>query len=223
MFPYEPPIDIDRDAARNEAIAEAAKGRYSGPLPEWVQDAWKRFIDLLEAIIRILTAKPDPSEGGGGFSWGLLVVVLLALAALAFIVWKFGLPRWSRRVKDAHVETDESLEAADYRDLAERLADAGDFRAAVRERFRALVRELETTTIIERRPARTAYETAALATRELPDVAAQLHGAATLFNDVMYGDRHPARAEYEAMLAADEQVRASAALGPVSLREGGRP
>jgi hypothetical protein len=78
--------------------------------------------------------------------------------------------------------------AAQHRADADRAAAAGDWRTAVLERFRAVVRELEERAVVPEQPGRTAGETAEAAGLRLPALAADLRAAARLFGDVRYGD-----------------------------------
>lgn len=201
------PIEIGRDEARRRAEDELAKAKYQG-LPDWLVDLWQRLEDLLEGLV----TPPDigPSGADGGFNWVFLVIVLLVVAGLALIVWRVGLPRWRPRVTDVEVETDPEIEPQQYRTAAQRAADAGDWSSAIRERFRALVRELEHRTIIDPRPGRTALEAAGNAARLLPQAEPALHTAAQLFNDVMYGEIVADADGYARMSGADDTVRAEA-------------
>lgn len=201
------PIEIARDEARRRAEDELAKAKYQG-LPDWLVDLWQRLEDMLEQ----LTSPPqiEPSPGASGFNWVFLVIVIVVLAGLALIVWRVGMPRWRPRTADVEVETDPEVEPRQYRTAAQRAADAGDWSSAIRERFRALVRELEHRTIIDPRPGRTALEAAGTAARMLPEVEPELHTAARLFNDVMYGELTADSAGYHRMSSADDQVREAA-------------
>jgi hypothetical protein len=132
------------------------------------------------------------------------------LAAIALVVWRVGLPRWRPRDRDAAVAVDSTRAAADYRALSEQHAVSGDWAAAVRDRFRALVRELETQAILDVRPARTAWEAAYRASQVLPTCREALQAGAESFNAVVYGDRPADSAAYQQMVAIEDQVTAAA-------------
>lgn len=201
------PVDIGREEARQRAEEELAKAKYGG-LPDWLQ----RFLEwLFEVMERLADPAVDGLSGESGQNPIILITLLVLLLGLAVIIWKVGLPRWRKRgAKDAVVELDSTVAPKDYRDLAEEAAAAGDWTAAVRDRFRAVVRELEDRTILDIRPSRTALEVAHTASRWLPDSREQLHEGADLFNDIVYGER-PATAEaYAAMVAVDRAVTAAA-------------
>ncbi|MGD7707648.1 DUF4129 domain-containing protein [Microlunatus sp. Y2014] len=200
------PIEIGAEEARRRAAEELAKAKYQG-MPDWLADLLARLEFLLEQL-----TSPDrtPTAGDGPGNWVLLVVLLVILAGIALIVWRVGIPRWRSRVPDAEVEVDPEQSPDDYRTAAQAAADAGDWVTAIRERFRALIRELEEHTILDPRAGRTALEVAGTAARLMPEADQPLHRAALLFNDVMYGDVVADRAMYEEMASSDATVRAVA-------------
>jgi hypothetical protein len=209
LLPLEVPVRIGRDEAQRRAAEELAKAKYGGT-PEWLvelaerADRWlQRIVDL---IIRILIERNQ----GGGVNLGFLVAVGILLVVIALVVWRVGLPRWRPHHRDAAVAVDSSRPAADYRALAEEHAARGDWAAAVRDRFRALVRELETQAILDVRPARTAWEAAYRAFQVLPTCREALQAGAESFNAVVYGDRPANSAAYQQMVAIEQQVTAAA-------------
>jgi hypothetical protein len=136
--------------------------------------------------------------------------VVVLLAALGLVVWRVGLPRWRNRAREGSLELDATTPADDYRRLAEAHAERGDWQSAVRDRFRGLVRELETRTILQVRPARTAWEAASSAARAVPEGQSALFDGADLFNRVVYGDQPATGADYAAMTRIDDVVLAAA-------------
>ena len=99
--------------------------------------------------------------------------------------------------------------ARDHRDAATRLAEAGDYAAAICERVRAIAAELDERGILMPRIGRTADEFAAEAGRELPPHAAGLLGAARLFDEVRYGQRPGTRQGYDQVADLDTRIGAS--------------
>ena len=206
---YDIPILIDRDEARRRAEAELAKAKYGG-----TPTAVTRALDLIQRFVEWLLSvlgRLDPGQqSDAGVNRGFLLAVVLLLAAIALVVWRVGLPRWRKRTEAGAVETDPTVEALDYRARSEAEAAAGQWRDAVRDRFRALVRELETRTILDVRPARTALEAAVGAGRHLPDLTGPLLGGADEFNAVVFGDRAADENAYRRMVELDEAVTAAA-------------
>jgi hypothetical protein len=136
-----------------------------------------------------------------------LAVVLLAVAGLVVLALYWRRSWWPRRRRREKVEplvvpepaeaaADDELPevpAATLLSLADRYAAEGRYAEAVRERLRAIVRELVDRGVIEHRPGWTVTELAAGAGRALPPAAGPLAEAARVFSGIWYGDR-PARA-----------------------------
>lgn len=188
LIPLDVPVQLSRQEAQRLAAEELAKVKYGIDMPDWLQ----RLLDWLKNLLESLLPSQPPAFGGGaGPQWILPVVVVLLLAALAFIVWKVGLPRFNRRHKDAEVDVDADVSPDEYRTLADEAAAREDWETAVRERFRALVRELEIRTVLDPRPSRTAMEVAWVTGRVAPPASADVTAAASVFSEVTYGDTVP--------------------------------
>jgi hypothetical protein len=210
LVPLDVPIRIGGEEARRRAAEELAKAKYGG-LPDWADELLNRLGQVLDRIVEAVLRFVFGSPGGGtGISPGFVIAVVLLLVAIGLVVWRVGLPRWRRRSRDAAVDLDASVPAADYRHLAEQHAEHGDWQAAVRDRFRALVRELEVRTILDILPARTAWEAAYAASQLLPGCRDDLHASAEDFNAVMYGERRADEALYRRMTDIDDRVMAAA-------------
>jgi len=112
--------------------------------------------------------------------------------------WPRWLLRWLRRRKRrstppvlTELAPDElpDLPAGVLALTADQLAAAGRYAEAVRERLRAIVRELIEREVIDHRPGWTVTELANACARARPDAAAPLRGAADLFSEIWYGQR----------------------------------
>jgi hypothetical protein len=106
--------------------------------------------------------------------------------------------------------------------LADRLAAEGRYAEAVRERLRAMVRDLVDRGVIEHRPGWTVTELAAAAVAVRPAVDAPLGEAGRIFSDIWYGQR-PADAGRDARmrtLGADLHATLTRNGGPLT-RDGG--
>lgn len=205
MVPLEIPIELSRTEAERLALEELSTWRYGLNLPPWLLAFQERVERLLNAMLESLLGLNEPTGGGGRGSWFAIVLVLLVLLAAVLVVRRVGLPRWNRRRTSGLIEADATVSAEQYRSLAEAAAGRGEWRTAVRERFRSLVRALETRTILDPRPSRTALEVGTLAGRLMPDHQDELFAAAAIFNDVEYGDA-VATPEHYAQLSALESV-----------------
>lgn len=206
--PLEIPVDIDRLEAQRRALAELAKAKYGGT-PEFLEQTFDWLLEWLTRIDEWLAGLGGVP--GSGVSPGFLIAVGLLLAAIIVVVWRVGWPKWRRRTRvTPDLELNRSLSADDYRTRAQASAAAGDWRAAVGDRFRAVVRELEVRTVLDVRPARTAWEAARSAVRLLPDRQADLYAGADLFSAVSYGDQTADTATYSTMIGIDDRVTAAA-------------
>lgn len=151
--------------------------------------------------------------------WALIAAVVVVILIIAGVLYWIGPMGRRRRERAGAVLAGTQLTAVDYRQAAERRADAGDYAGAIIERTRAIAVELETRGVVLPRPGRTASELAAEAAVSLPDQAAGLREAARLFDDVRYGDRPGTLAGYQQVRHLDESIRSArtpvvAAAGP---------
>lgn len=209
LVPLDVPIDIGRDEAQRRAVEELTKAKYGGT-PGWLDSGGRRFEHWLQYLVDLWTRYTLGRGTGGGVNVGLILVAVVVLAVIALAIWRFGVPRLRRAAAADDLELDPTRLAADYRTQADAAAAAGDWAAAVRDRFRGIVRELETRTILDVRPARTASEAAFTASRLLPGCAEHLRRGAELFNGVVYGDQRADAAAYATVVAADAAVLAAA-------------
>lgn len=130
---------------------------------------------------------------------------------------------WRRRTKEAAAKTVEEqiaevLAAEEelpevpvtiYQSLADRLAAQGRYAEALRERYRAAVRDLVQHGVIEHRPEWTVTELARAATVARPSVDAPLSSATGLFTEVWYAERPATEAHDERMRALAGDVHAN--------------
>ena len=209
LLPLDVPVGLGREEARQRAADELSKAKYGGR-PEWVDEAVERATRLVERLVDLYLRLTGGRGDGDGVSWGFLAAVGVLVLGLALVVWKVGLPRWRSRTPPGSLALDTRIAAADYRGLAEDHAARGDWQAAVRDRFRGLMRDLETRTILQVRPARTAWEAAWSASTVLPESRDALVAGADLFNRVVYGDQRAEQADYARMVGIDDAVRVAA-------------
>lgn len=202
------PVTPDRPTARRWIVEELARPEYARS-DSWLLRLWDWFLGLFDGA-PTLDAPP----------WQLLLgAVAVVLVVVLVARWVAGPVRLARaRRSSAVVAHDDARTAAQMRNAADAAAARGHWPLAVAERFRAVVRGLEERTVLDERPGRTAQEAAADAGSRLPALAAGLHAAATLFDDVVYGE-HPATAGDDTRLRElDTQV--AAARVPVGVSAG---
>ena len=187
------PLVPSREQARGWAVRELADPAYARARPGLLQRGVQWVLDRLAEI------GPD---GVPDARIGLLAVLVAVALIAAAVLLRIGRVRGpDRAARRAAVFAGTALTAAEHRRLADAAAARGNWAAAVRERFRAIVRSLEERAVLDERPGRTADEAARDAGRLLPALVADLAAGARLFDEITYGAR-PARAEHDGRLRA---------------------
>jgi hypothetical protein len=194
------PVDIDPDDARAAAVRELSDPAYRAAEPSALDELFARigrwFVTALSAL-----------GGGTGVGGGLLVLLVLGIAVFAVVRVRVGRLARTRHAARPVFPAGGTVSAQDYRAAADDAAARGEFGAAVRDRFRAVVRELEARGVLDERSGRTVDECAARAGQRLPDHAAGLSAAAAVFDDVVYGGRTATEAAYRRLVALDAGIQ----------------
>jgi hypothetical protein len=193
---------IGREAARRAARDELQDRRYDDAQPPLLVRVVGRLIrELLELLARA-------SQGVPGGRAGLLLLLALLGLLVAVVFVKLGRPGRGSGGQPVFA-VGRTLTAAEHRALAEQAAARGEWAEAVRERLRAVVRELEARGVLERRPGRTAGEVARDGGAALPALAEDLRRGATVFDEVWYGGRTADASSYATLVAVDTAVSGS--------------
>ncbi|MEV4670475.1 MULTISPECIES: DUF4129 domain-containing protein [Actinomadura] len=197
---------IGRDEARELARRELEKQVYQRDRPSWLERVWADFSEWLAGLFN---RAPNPEAQGTGGGWvSVLIIVLVLAIAIALIAWLMR-GRRNLRSRDKALLEDAPSTALDHRQAAERHAAAGEWAEAIRERLRAIARDLEERAVLAARPGRTADELAAEAGEAVPELAGELAAGVRIFDDVWYGDRPGTAEGYARMKALDERLRAT--------------
>jgi hypothetical protein len=199
MIRHSTPIDLSREEARELAREELSQPGYEREvsLPARVLE-W-----ILEQFNRLISGAAEAIPGGLG------TVVLLALLAVLLVIVVVRTGPMARRRRSDVVFTETPRTAAEYREAADAAARAGDWSAAVVERFRAVVTHLRERGVVDVRSSRTADEVALMAAARLPSTAAAFRSGARIFDQVLYGDRAASQADDDAIRDLDRTVRAA--------------
>ena len=171
------------------------------PLLERLRDDLFEFLGRLFA--RLL-------EGATGSPLGWLVVGIV-VAGLAVVVVRFA--RGVARDPEgdavrAGAAGRRRRSAADWRADADRLERAGDWRGALRCRYRALVADLGARGLVDEVPGRTAGEYRADITVNAPLVADDFSGATALFERAWYGGIPTGAGDADAFRSLEQRVLA---------------
>lgn len=198
---------LTRDGAREAAREELSRPGYADAEPPLLARAatW---------VLRELGDLLDRASGAPGGAGGLLLLALLVAGLVAVVLTRLG-PVQRRRRAAWLFEGSAILSADAHRQAAERAAERGQFAEAVRERLRAVVRDLESRGVLDPRPGRTAGEVARDAGAAVPELAEQLRLGTGLFDEVWYGGRPADAATYAVLVDLDRRVSAARLTGAV--------
>ncbi|XAS66209.1 DUF4129 domain-containing protein [Micrococcaceae bacterium Sec5.7] len=189
----ETPVLPDREEARRWAVEELSKPDYSHAWPGWIDGLWKQLTDWLRSL--------DGSGAGvdGTAAAPLIGVVIAVLIGVAIVLVR---PRLnpSLRPRTDMFDADNAVSSAGYRERAAASAARGDWRAAVVDQFRALVRSAEDRDVIEPRPGRTADEVAGQLAHSYGAAADRLNEAARTFDAIRYGRADADAGDYAAIV-----------------------
>jgi hypothetical protein len=189
---------LTREEAQQAAREELARRPYQEARPSLVN----RFVTwLVEQLLDLLDAATATVPGG---RLGLVLLLLLVVAAVAVAVARIR-PRRAG-ASGALFDAGRPLTAVDHRRLADDAARAGQWAEAVRERLRAVVRELEARGVLDPRPGRTADEVASEAGAAVPEVAGDLRRAVHVFDEVWYGGREATASSYDTLVGVDTRL-----------------
>ena len=193
------PDDLTRSGARDAAREELSKREYQEARPGLLQ----RGIEwVFDRVTELLDRAGGAAPGG---LLGLLALAVLLGLLIAVVLARVG-PMARRSTGTPLFEGDTELSAGEHRALADSAARDGRYADAVRERLRAVVRELESRGALDPRPGRTAGEVARDGGAAVPALADDLRRASVLFDEVWYGGRTADAASYAVLTAVDERV-----------------
>lgn len=194
--------DVSREGARRAAREELLDRRYRDAEPPLL-------VRLVGRAIRKLLELVDRAAGGVPGGWlGMLILALMIAALVAVVVAR--LRPVGGRTASADVFTGAApRSAAEHRLLADDAAATGQWAEAVRERLRAIVRELEARGVLEPRPSRTAGEVARDGSAAVPLIAEPLRRATATFDEIWYGGRAADASSYAVLVEADRAVSAA--------------
>ena len=188
-----------RDVARELARVELQRREYAAAKPPLLT----RVVNYLMEKLNELINQAGQHLPGGTKSLVLLVVLLLALTTVLVLRLR---PTTTSRSLDGGFDAGRLLSAPEHRRLADEAAAQGRYADAVRERLRAVVRELEARGVLDSRPGRTAGEVARDAGAAVPLLTGPLQRAALTFDQIWYGQRPADAAAYAELVQVDQLV-----------------
>lgn len=198
-----PPKPVTRDGAQAAARAELAKRGYHHNDPSLINRGLKWLLTRLHKLLDASTSHA-PGHGLGLF----LIIVILATVVVLIVVRVGGLRRTAHGADQAIFRGGETT-ADEHRRAAQQFAADGLWAEAIRERLRAIARELEHRGVLDPRPGRTAAELSREAGEQLPALADDLRTATSVFDEVWYGKRTATAADEELLRRLDARVAGS--------------
>ncbi|WP_017612148.1 DUF4129 domain-containing protein [Nocardiopsis salina] len=200
--PNAPSPDLPGEEGRRRAFEELGDPVYGDREPSLID----RFVEWLSDLVDDLLQLGSGLPGG----WWLLgpLLLILALAVLGLVLVVFLRPGRNRRT-EAPVHTESKRTAAEHRSAADQYEGSGNYFDSVVERMRAVDVDLEERALITPSAGRTATELAVEASRNLPDQAERLSGAAGLFNSIVYGNTEATAEAARTMRELDDHLRAA--------------
>lgn len=156
---------------------------------DWVRD---RIVDILNA------ARPGTAVG--------LVVVVVALIVVTALLVRFGRSVQSDPARGVTVVSDVGRPATDWRAEAARNEAAGQWREALRCRYRALVADLAVRGLVDEIPGRTSGEYRSEVARARPGAADDFGDATDLFERAWYGSVEAGPEENESFRQLADRV-----------------
>lgn len=190
---------LSREQARDAAAQELSRRPYQEAQPPLLLRVIGR---VLREIAGLLERAADAVPAG---PLGLLLLVVAVGLLLAVLLVKVR-PQRSAAGGAAVFDAGRPLTAQDHRGRAEVAAEQGRYAEAVRERLRAVVRELEARGVLDPRPGRTADEVAREAGAVVPEVHDDLTRAARVFDEVWYGGRPADASGYAVLVEVDQRL-----------------
>lgn len=190
---------LTRQGAQDAARHELAKPPYQQARPP----LWVRPLRWL--IGRLVSFWNSAADATGG-SAALLVVLVFCVLVAGLVIWRVGPMRRNARRGDLTFDLEGERSATDHRAAAEAFAASQQWAEAVRERLRAISRDLEERVLVDRRPGRTAYELAREGGTALPGSAALLREAADRFVAIWYGSARASAEDYRRLTEIDTAV-----------------
>lgn len=189
----------DPQQVRQEAKDILARREYQPPeksIGERIGD------EVSKAFSRIINAL---SSGGAGSAFGWICILAL-LGGLVFLIVRVG--RTVQRVPDHTPEVTVEVQRTptEWRGEAERYEAAGDWKEALRCRYRAMVADLVDRSVLPDIPGRTVGEHRRDVQAAVPDATADFHGAAELFERAWYGEYPTGQPENEQFRTLSDRV-----------------
>jgi hypothetical protein len=172
------------------------------PAPNVWQLAWNWIVDhILRPLLHPIGSALAKSQGVG--KWVGLLLIVLALCALAFLIFRLVIAFVRPRRDEAPLERGLRSLAAErsstqWLALAREAAANGDYERAIAGLFAAALAALDERAVIALDPARTPGEYRRLVRRARPDAGAAFDELTERYVRAAYAEAAPERADFDA-------------------------
>lgn len=175
-------------------------------LSEWINDLLERLFGDAEP-----TTSSAPNLGGLGsvIAWLLIVAAVVAVVAVVVYVVRHQVRRRRPAEPDLEVDIEHRRSAREWASDAERLEAAGDWKGALRARYRHLVRTLVDRGQLPDTAGRTTGELREDLRRSTPTAADAFDTASLRFELAWYADLAADEQQVAELRAAADQVLAA--------------
>ena len=191
-----PPPSSSGDEIRRAAREILARPEFRPPQ----KSLWERAVDWVRHLVDRALSFGSPGTVAG------LVVLAVVLALVIALLWRIG--RTIGRDPSGALSIDEDVgrPATDWRAEAARHEATGEWRDALRCRYRALVADLAGRGLVDEIPGRTTGEYRAEVAVSVPAVDADFATATDLFERAWYGAADAGPDENERFRGAADRV-----------------
>jgi hypothetical protein len=211
---------FDPDAAREAARRILERPEFAPPKKTWLDRALDWVGDQIARVadwLARLFPNRGPSVRGGGQGIANALAWLMLGALLGVTIWFVARALLRRRGRAKRtkprkvtaqrvVVVDRSREPDEWRTMAAARAAAGEWREALRCRYRALVGDLARRGLLDEIPGRTTGEERAQLSATSPPAAPTFSEATDLFDRVWYGDEPGGVGEHDRFAALEAEV-----------------
>lgn len=188
-------------------IADNVLGRpeFADAQPSWWDRGMRWVFDFFGRLFEAL------GGGGRGSVIGVITVLVVVVVAL-FVITRFT--RTVRRdpARDPAMDIGIGRSPRDWIDEARRHEAAGEWRDAVRCRYRALLAELAAAGLVDEVPGRTSGEYLAAVREDVPTAAEHFAEVTRRFERAWYGHESTTPTEVEELTVASRAVVSAAGL-----------
>jgi hypothetical protein len=187
-------------AAIRKAASQILSRPEFRPTPQTPIERARKWLShqVARIINDVITAGPHGVIGA--------LLALVVVAALVFIIVRAVLGTSVNPVRDGFALDGPRRPMADWLAEAARCEAAGDWRGALRSRYRGLVAELAHRGLVEEIPGRTTGEYRRAVDHNLPNGSAEFGDATDLFEGAWYGDQPTAAPEAERFRTLAQRV-----------------